>query len=326
MFRRLWVGAALVVLAAAPARTAEIDNVLPAETDYVMFVNVRQALDSDITKKFALGQLKQALEGNDAQKMIKKLGLDPLKDIDRVTIGGWGKDTKDQSFVLVVRGKFDAEKLFTAAQEEAKNNGDKLAIVEEGKYKLVKVTIDNQPKPIFVAVADEKTVVGGSDPKVAVAAIQAVEKKANPVLKKELAALVLKQDEKATMFACGLTEGKIDKLPPNVNIPNVDTAKLSKQLEKLQSIAITLRMTEDVALEVNAGMKDGDAAEDFGDSVDKLINTAKTFIPFIAGQQPKMKLLADELGQTLKSKVKEKDVLITLKLSAEAINKATTGE
>ena len=123
--------AALLAVAAAPVRAAEIDVLLPAETESVMFVNVRQVLDSDLVKKYALGQIKQALQGNDAQKMLKGLGLDPLKDIDRVTIGSWGKGPEDMQAVAIVRGKFDPEKVLNAARDQAGKNADKMAIVEE---------------------------------------------------------------------------------------------------------------------------------------------------------------------------------------------------
>jgi len=319
-------GAVLAAGLAAPVRAAEVDPLLPAETEAVIFVNVRQVLDSDLVKKYALGQLKQALAGNDAKKMLEKLGLDPLKDVDRVTAGSWGKDKDDMNFVAVVRGRFDPKKLFEAAQEEAKTNGDKIAIVEDGKYKLIKFTQDKDPKEVYLSVADEKTVLAGSSKKLVTGALAAAEKGAKPQLKKDLAALLLKQDEKASMFAAGLVEGKTEgvQIPPG--LPGIDPAKLAKQLEKLQSFAMTLRLTEDVSLEVAMGMKDADAADDFGATVEGLIGTVKQFLPLLAGQQPNAKPLVDEINKTLKSKVKDKDVTVSLKVSAESIGKVAGGD
>ena len=286
MFRRLLAGAVLAASLAVSARAAEVDPLLPAETESILFVNVRQVLESELIKKYALGQVKQALEGNDAKKMLEKLGLDPLKDVDRVTVGSWGKDKEDMNAVFVIRGKFDPEKLFKAAQEEAKNNGDKIAIVEDGKYKLVKITVDDSPKPIFVAVADEKTIIAATDKKLVTDTLAVSEKGAKPQLKKELATLLLKQDEKASLFAVGLTEGKTEgvQIPPGRAL-GVDPAKLQKQLENLKTFAMTVRLTEDVNLEVAMGMKDTDAADDFGATVDGLLGTVKQFLPLLAGQQ-----------------------------------------
>src|SRR3954468_15012654 len=180
MARRLFAAAVLALVAAAPVRAAEVDVLLPAETEAVMFVNVKQILDSDLVKKYALGQIKQALQGNENQKLLKDLGLDPLKDIDRVTVGSWGKGPEDMEAVAIVRGRFDPEKLFAAAKDQAGKNADKMAIVEEKvgdkTYKLVKITQDNQPKPFYVAVADEKTIVGANDKKLTTNILAAAEK------------------------------------------------------------------------------------------------------------------------------------------------------
>lgn len=328
MFRRLLAGAVLAAVVAAPARAADLDPLLPAETESVVYVNVRQVLDSDVVKKFALGQIKQALQGNDAQKMLKDLGLDPLKDIDKVTLGQWG--TADEMNVFgIINGKFNPEKLFAAAAEHAKAKSDELAIVEDGKYKLIKFTPKNaqSDKPVYASVANEKAIVVGTDKKVVVAALTASEKGAKSALKKDLAALVLKQDEKASMFMCALVEGKADglQLPPNLNIPGVDGEKLSKQLAQITSAAMTLRVTDEVGLEVAMGMKDTDSADEFGKTVSNLIGTVKQFLPFLTAQQPQAKPLVDEISNTLKSTVKEKEVKLTLKLSADAIGKATGG-
>jgi hypothetical protein len=332
MLRRFMLGAMLTTGLMAgftsPSRAAEIDNLLPSETESVIYVNVRQIIESDLVKKFALGQIKQMLENNeDAQKMLKDLGVDPMKDIDRVTVGTWGKGPEDMQVVGVIRGKFDAEKLFAAAEKEAKNNGDKMSIVTEGKFKLVKFTPENQPRPIFASVADEKTIVAGTDKKLVAAALTAAKENTKPTIKKELAQLLLKMDEKASMYMTGLANGEGQKieLPPNVNIPGVDGAKLAKQLEKMSSMTMVLRVTDEVGLEVSMGMKDTESADDFGETLNQLIGTVKGFLPLVAGQQPQMKPLADEVGKTLKSKVKDKDVSLVLKLSADAIGKAAGG-
>lgn len=327
MFRRLLAGAVLAVAVAAPVRAADADPILPAETESVVFVNVRQVIDSDVVKKFALGQIKQALQGNDAKKMLEDLGLDPLKDIDRVTIGQWGS-AEEMNFVGAIRGKFDKAKLTEAAKKHAAAKSDELAVVKEGDLELFKFTPKNQQsdKPIYAVVADDKTIVVGSEKKVVATGVTAA-KGTKTALKKDLATLMLKQDEKASMFMCALIEGKTDglQLPPNLNIPGVDGAKLSKQLAKMTSAAMTVRVTDEVGLEVAMGMKDTDSAEEFGETVSNLISTVKQFLPLLTGQQPQLKPLGDEVTKSLKSKVKDKEVQLLLKISADAIGKATGG-
>jgi hypothetical protein len=325
---RLFLAAALAVAAAAPARAAEIDPVLPAQTESVVFVNVKQILNSDLMKRYAVGQLKQMLasDTNEAGKILKDLGVDPFKDIDRVTGGFWGNQA-EMNGVFVVKGTFDLDKMFTAAENAAKQNADKIAIVSEGKYKLVKFTNDQSPdRPIYATFADEKTIVGGTDKKLVVTAREVAEKGGQPQIKKDLAALILKQDEKASMYLCGLTDGKIDQLPPGIDqFPGLNPEKLQKSLEAMRSMAMTVRLTEDVGLEIAMGMKDSDSADDFGGMLSQLIGTVKGFLPLITGQRPNLKPLVDELNSNLKSKAAGKDVTVTLKLSADAIGKAAGG-
>lgn len=325
-FARPFLGLVLIAGLAAPVRAAELDPLLPAETESVIFVNVRQILDSDLIKKYAKGQIEQALKTADAQKNLAALGLDPLKDIDRVTGGTWGTP-EEMKGLFVVRGKFDPEKLFAAATAAAKKEEGKLEIVEEGSLKLIKIMNEKQKQPVFVTVADEKTIIGGTDKKMVAATVATAQKGVKPAVavKKELAALLLGMDEKASLFVAGLADGKKVELPPNVNIPGVDGEKLGKQLQQLANVAMTINLTKDISFDISMGMKDADSAAEFGTTVDGLINTAKTFLPLLAGQQPQAKPLVDELTKTLASKVKDKNVTIVLKLTGDSIGKVAGG-
>jgi len=315
--------AAIVVGLPTLGRTAEVDALLPSETEQIVYMNVKQILGSDIIKKFALGQIKQALEGNDAQKFLKEIGLDPLKDIDTVNVGVWGQDKDNMSTLAVVRGTFDAEKLFTAAQKASKENADKVSIVEEGDYKLVKF-VNKDGKPGYAAVADNKTVLIGSEKKIVAAGLTAAIKKVKPTLSKELAALLLKQDDKASMFMCGVTEGKLKDIPDiNVPVPGVDGEKIKDGLQKMNSLAMTINLGKEIALDIVMGMKDADAANDFGATMGKLTDTVKTFLPLLGMQQPNAGDLIKNISDTLKTKVKDKDISLTVKITADAIGKAT---
>jgi hypothetical protein len=318
---RMALAAAFALTGAfAPAKAADLEPLLPAETEQLIRVNVRQILESDLIKKYALNQIKQALEGNDAQKQLKELGMDPLKDIDSITGGIWGDDPQNMKFVMIAKGKFDPAKLFEKAEAEAKKDGDKIGIVKDGSYTLVKFTVPNRPDPLFMSVADEKTVLVGSEKGLVTAAMKAAETKSKSVLKKELVALADTVDSKASMSVVALSSGKVGDIPPNPLFDNPE--KLKKQLEKMETMAMTVKVTGDITLEVAMGMKDGDAADDFGGTVDELLNKAKAFLPFLAMQSPNMKPVVTDISKSLKSKVEKKAVNITAKLSGDAIGKA----
>lgn len=308
------------LVAAPQTRAADVDPLLPAETEQVLFLNVRQVIDSELVKKFALAQIKQALEGNDAQDMMKELGLDPLKDINSVSAGLWGDDPQNMQGVFVVRGNFDLVKLFEAAEKQAKKDGDRMSIVKDGDYTLIRVTIDNRPDPIYMTGVDKNTIAIGTEKALVTGAMKAAETKAKPAMKQGLADLVTKMDGKASLFICGVSSGKVGEIPPNPLFDNPE--KLQKQLEKLTDTAMTLRVTGDIALDVMMVMKDTEAADDFGVTVDDLLNKAKAFLPFIAMQNQNLRPIVNDLSKTLNSKVEKNQVNITAKLSGDAISRA----
>jgi hypothetical protein len=322
--RRLsrWVLVAVAAALVMPSsRAADVSNVLPAETEQVMYMNFRQIFDSDIMKKYALGQFKQALKAGDAQKMLEEIGLNPLTDLDKVTVGLWGKDPQNMNAVAVMTGKFDADKLIKAAENAAKDMGDKLTIETEGDFKLVKIAGD-QGKPFYISVANEKTIVGGTEKKLVVAGRTAIDKNAKPVLNKDVSALVLKQDDKASMWFCGMTEGKLGEVDIP-EIPGVDAKSLKTSLGKMVSAGMTIRLGEDVNLNITMNMKDADAADEFNVTVGKLLDLAKTFLPLAAMNAPQAEALIKDVVNTIKSDSKDKEVTIKLKLTAEAIGKAS---
>jgi len=318
--------ALLAAAVAAPSRAAEVDNLLPKETEFVVQANVKQLLESDIVKKYALAQMKHTLEGKDAQKILKDLGLDPMKDVEKVTVGAWGKDKDDMNGVVIVRGTFDAKKIMEAAQNAAKEMADKISIVKEGDLELIKFVGDNG-KPGYLAVQEGKPIIGGTDKKI-VAATVAIDAKAKPVLGKELTALVLKQDTKASLFACGVTTGKVGEIPGDfsqLKALGVDGDKIKEGLGKMSELALSVIVGKDVNVAIKMGMKDKDSADDFGAELTKLVTAAKTFLPIVGGNQPMFKGLIDDVSKTLDSVSKEKDVVVTVKVTAEAIGKAAGG-
>jgi hypothetical protein len=321
MFRssRIRLGAALaVVLAAAPtARSAEPDKLLPADSELVAYVNVRQIIESEIIKKYALEQMKQTLQGNDAQKFLKELGLDPLKDVDKVVIGmsGTPGNPNDARGLLIVRGKFDPDKLYKAAEAQTKKDGDRFSLIKDGQDVMFKYQPDTG-NPVFGTVVDDGAVVLGTEKKIISAALKAATANRKPALKGEVATLVGRMDDKASMWVVALTKDKLDKLPLPMGGPGADFAK---QLPNLDNVTMVLRVTTDVSLDVGLGLKDEASADDMIKQLDDLLGQAKGFLAFAAGD-PKMKPLADFV-KSIKTGVKGKTITISAKMPGDAIGK-----
>jgi len=313
------LGTFVVALAMAlPARAAEVDKLLPAASEGAVYINVRQVVDSALVKKYALEQIKQALGGNDAQKVLGSLGLDPLKDLDRVIVGFYGDDPSNSNALIIVRGTFDPDKLYQSAEAAAKMNPDKVSLSKEGDSTLMKISVDNMPRPVYGTVVDKSTIVFGTSKEIALEAVAGGAKK--PV-KPALAALITKIDEKTSISVVAVLEGKLG----NAQLPGVNDPAIQKNLAKTDNLALTVDVTDDVAINLGFGMKDADAAGDFGKLVDQGLQQLKGFLPFIGANDPRMKPLV-ELGKTLESSVKDKQVIISAKLAGDAIGKLVSPE
>ena len=313
---RLGLAAAFAVaLAGAPAaRAAEPDKLLPSDADTVTFVNVKQLVESDVVKKYAIEQIKQALAGQEAKKILEEMGLDPLKDIEKVWVGSSGKDANDMKALIIVHGKFDPDKLFKAAEAATKKDGDKFSMIKDGNTTMFKFQPD-QGNPVYGTVVDDTTVIAGTDKKLIATALG--QKKA--ALGADLGALVKKMDEKASIFAVSIVKGKFDNVKLPAQLP-IDLSGFEKALPKTDTLSIVVKVTGDIKLEVTFGMKDDDAATDMGDAMAKLIDGIKGLVPLLAAAEPKAKPLVDVV-KTIKSDVKKKDVVVIGTVTGENIGK-----
>ena len=317
---RLVLGAVLAAgLAVNGARAAEPDKLLPAEADTVVCVNVKQLLDSDIAKKYALEQIKQVLEGKDAQKFLGDLGLDPLKDIDKVVVGAEVKGRNDMKFLMIVHGSFKPDQLYKAAESQSKKEPDKFAMVKDGDTVIFKFTPENGQPPVYGTVVNEKTVIAGSDKKMIATALKASESAKKAAIKQELHDLVKKVDEKSSVYAVGIVKGKFEELQLPRN-DFIDLSKLQKALPLTNSVAVSVKVAADVNVEVTLGMKDADAADEMRVALDEALKVVKALAPLAGAGDPRAKPLGDVLN-TIRTSAKEKDVVVTGKVTGANIGR-----
>jgi len=317
---RLLLAAALGVVAAGGARAAEPDKLIPADADTVAVINVKQALDSDIVKKYALEQIKQALEGQDVKQILGDLGLDPLKDIDQVVVATVDTSKSDTKFLAIVHGKFDPEKLFKAAEAQAKKDPDKFSIIKDGSTVMFKFQ-GTSGQPVYGSVANDKTVVASTEKKYITGALKAADGNTPAPIKKELADLIKKADDKATVFAASILKGKLNDvmLPGGGNLP-IKLDSLQKVLPALETAVVTVKVGTDVTAEVTLGMKDEDAAGDMRNALDDLLKQIAPLAQLAGAADPRAKPLGDIL-KGIKTSSKNKDVIITGKITGADIGK-----
>jgi acetyl esterase/lipase len=135
--RRCTLGAACVVaalLTVGPVSAQETGKLLPADTDIILTVNFRQFLkDHQNNEAFRhfLDPLRSAAKADDG-------GLDPTRDVDRITCGF----TKgDRGSVVVVEGRFRRDELRAAVEKLAKEHFGSFTIIKMRGRELWQVPV-----------------------------------------------------------------------------------------------------------------------------------------------------------------------------------------
>jgi hypothetical protein len=313
-FRRTACLVCLAALAAAPSSAAEVEAFLPKETDVVINLNVRQVLDSQVFKKHALDLVKTALANSkEAQAALQALGLDPLKDFDRVSVGLGLEDLNNPKAAIVVQGRFDVTKVGNVFDQLAKNDPKKFSAEKANGKTVYKIATPDQPVPVYAALVDSKTLVFATSKEGAGAAFDVAMGTRKPELRKELADLLKKADPKSSLSVVAYTKGRLESVP----LPNDE---MKKVLEQIHHITIDLKVESDAKLELVLGAENADAAKKMQGLVDAGLGFARVTLRNVLTQNPELQPVLDLVG-SMKVVQKEQSVLVTGSLSAEAIDK-----
>src|SRR5262249_49569507 len=169
---RFWVPLLALSIAGSPVAASEAEKLLPAETDMILTINVRQFLEdhrnTDIVQRF-LGPCRMAVKGDEKElrhyyqsrdlgknagiteqdflsqarslkSFVDSLGMEPLNDIDRVTCGFRRSDIG--SWVIVIEGRFEEKKLRAAVRQSADQRFGSFKTARSGDVELWSVSGD----------------------------------------------------------------------------------------------------------------------------------------------------------------------------------------
>lgn len=305
-FRRsLGMVAVGLLVAAVPVQAADSADYFPPDTQAVITINVKQILNSPLLKK-DLPRIEAGLQGlGEAQEHLKALGFNPLKDLDTITLSGVGASDQEKGVVLV-RGKFDVAKFKAQAAEHAKKHADDVKIHKAGENLIYEVALPNSPKPLFLGLLDDTTIVGSTEKATVEDAFAIKAGKKKVTLKKELKALMEKCDAtkmSVAVVALGSALG--------TEVPNGD---------KINFITGGITLADNIQVEIAIEAKDADAAKGIKGMIDEGLNSVKGIVSLFAQQQKELAPLAEML-EVLKVDDKDKKVTIKGEVSKEAIEK-----
>jgi hypothetical protein len=318
-FRRsVWLCGVAAALAASPVRAGEVDKYLPEDTEVLVSVNVRQIVDSDLFKKYALEQARDALkEQEEVQTVLKELGFDPFKDLDRVLAAKPSGGEQDRG-LFIVYGRFDLDRIRAKADEEAKGQPDLIKIHKVpdgagGKAVVYEVAVPNQPTPLFIALPNKSTLLAAPGKDYVVDALKKENAKEKAALKnKDFQALLEKMDAKQAVSVAGvgaaLTEGTPDEV--------------KALFEKAEAVGGGISIGDDIKIEVAVTAKSADDAKDVKDSITEDLRQARLLLTVLSfSQQPEIDLLVDVVN-SIRITVKGKTVVIKGSVSADALEEA----
>jgi hypothetical protein len=319
MFRHLQPVAVLltVLLATLPGRAADLDPYLPEDTQTIINVNVRQLLDSPIVKKNFLEMAQEALRGQDqVQDILKDLGFDPFKDLDRVIIASPGGTEKDRGLVIV-HGRFDVAKFKAKGEDAAKDHPDNLKIqkVLGGKHTLYEVNMPDMDDPLFVAVAGRDTMLVSAGKDYVIDALKKAGKTDKPALKdKNFQNVLEKVDERQSLSLA------VVKSPDIVKATRKLRGDVKDMIDKVQALGGGLTISDEVKLELIITTKNAKEAKDLGDSTNKslklILGLAAAFTQNESSPEAEFVV---ELIKSLRVTSKEEAVLIKGRISSDLI-------
>ena len=316
--RSVWLCAVGAFVAAASARAGELDKYLPEDTEMVVSFNVRQILDSEFYKKNVGDAGRDALNGVDqAQEILKDLGFDPFKDLDRVIVAAPSGADQDRG-LLIAHGRFDFDKFAAKAEQVSKDEPNCLKIHKisdgsGGKFLVYEVTATEQFPSVFVALADGTTLLASPGKDYVVDAMRKTTSKEAPALKnKQLQAMLERMDDKQSVSLAVVGTALTEGVPQDVK----------DLFEKIDGIGGGVTINDEIKIEVAASAKNADDAKEVVEDLKTYLNQGRLMLSVLAfTKNPKIDLLI-ELVNSVKISVKDKTVTLKGSVSADAIENA----
>ena len=284
---------------------------LPADTQALIHLNFRAMIDSPLAKK--MGIEKEIIKALDFDvEFIAEIGFDPLKDIDSITIAAPGGGDMEKGLIIVA-GKFKADKLLAKLNEEAKNNNNKVKTHKAGDKTIfeVKEFILSQQVPIFYMIASNTILASTQKEYLEKAFANSGSKLAN----KDFSALVEKLDPDLAISMVAVSSAF-----PSKAIPEPYKAII----EGIDSIIGGIGVDEDVSLKINVFTKDEESAKKLKETLDQGMAQALGFLGLMAAQEKELTPVL-EFVKSMKTSSKAKMLSLEGKLPGKLIEDAILG-
>ena len=267
---RTWLyGLALVLgvaLTANPVCAGDVDKYLPDDSEVVVTINVKQITDSALFKKYGIEGVQQIIKDSDeASAVLKDLGFDPLKDVDRIVVASPGGDDSDKG-LIIVHGHFDLDKFKAKGEEAAKSNPEHLKIHkrETGPviYEVSQEKLDNN---LFVSLVDKNTMLISPGKDYVVDALKKTDAKQATLKNKELMTQLERTDAKQSVSVAMIGSAAAKS--------NALTSVIPKELlNNVDAIGGGFTVGDDIQMALVVTAKNADSAKELNGKINDNLN------------------------------------------------------
>lgn len=298
--RHAWLALAALALGLVltPSARAVEPKLLPADTEWAFSINLKQILDSDLVKANretldALLKLAKANAPNDpgAEKFLEAAGFDVMKDMIGFTVAGPAGVDPDK-LVMIIEGKFKADKVHAAADEFAKMAGAAVKTSMIGKVKVYEVAVDGE-KTLFASLIDDKHLVASAtkDTIAEVIARNTGAKKAGH--KKEFRAVLDATNAKQSLNFAATGNALMTGVKNAPKIPKND--QVAGVLADIHGLSGSITVKKDVEFQLNVTAADADAAQKMAQGAQFAIGAVKAMVQNKADTDPNAQIAVDVL-------------------------------
>ncbi|PHX63110.1 MAG: hypothetical protein CK551_07775 [Planctomycetaceae bacterium] len=286
---------------------------LPADTQALIRFNFRAMIDSPLAKKMGIEKKSEIIKALDFDvEILAEMGFDPLKDIDSITITAPGGGDMEKCLIILA-GKFKADKLVAIANEEAKNN--KNVKIHKAGVKTIfelKDFFPDQQIPMFMMIASNSTILASTQKEYLE---KAFANSGSKLANKDFSALVEKLDPDLAISMVAVSSAF-----PSKAIPEPYKAII----EGIDSIIGGIGVDEDVTLKINVFTKDEDSSKKLKETMDQGMAQALGFLGLMAAQEKELTPVL-EFVKSMKTSSKEKMMSLEGKLPGKMIEDAILG-
>jgi len=309
------LGACLAFLPSAHAQGGGADTEKWLVNDAEMFVaiNIKQMIGSEVMQKGGKEALQGLINGNpQAKATLEATGIDPFKDLHSIVISGNVASAKDVKAMVVVRGKFDLDKLHSLAEQVSKKHPGELKLDKSDTTNLYQIKVNDQSS--VAAFVDSSTLVMTPTKDTTLEAVKTLGKKTARI-NKDLKEALTKFDGSESL-AMGLVVNEemkkaLGKIP--------QTAELAP---KLQTVTGSVKLTDAATTSLTVNTEDAKAAA----KLEMVLKQLKSLAELMVLNNEEVGPIASKVLEQTKITITKNSVTLSLKVTKDLIENAKMGK